>query len=275
MQKISLLLLTTILTLSLTAQRNSEVEKFWDFVKIRLTTQLMSEQSRVLLYAGMQTRSISGKMNKAKKIDRDKALQDQLMLYFLSECGNGEFLRLTLGDMCGSNTLGNYMAGYITKTYKNDIRYLKVLRQREKNPQMQSKANKSRTEQEEVLPTKITLSENNDKPNYRDSLYEFIQTDAYATYDFKKYLTERLNEIEQKPTDKITVQFVIATEGKIDSIKLIPASSDTVFNKELIRIFLEAPKWEPATLWKPGENSKKQKVIQHQSIPITLRQDED
>jgi hypothetical protein len=272
MRKIISLLLVTLPILPLSAQKTSEVQQFWNLVEVRLKNQLMSDQSRALTYAGMQTQLISEKFDKAKKIAYDKVVQDHLILYLLSTLGNGELLRLTLADMCGMYSLGNYMSKYIVNTYKNDTRYIKALREKEKNREIQHDISKSQPKQDELPPFEETVKRNGGvNSSNGDSLYKFFRTEAYPTYDFKMYLSRRLSKIKTKPVDQITVEFVITTEGSIDSIKLVPLTLDTTFNKDLMRIFSESPKWEPATLWRFGEDSKKQKLIEQHSIPIVLK----
>lgn len=99
--------------------------------------------------------------------------------------------------------------------------------------------------------------------------YYFIEQMPQFNGDIHQYLKEKQHYPPQAKRQhregKVVIKFTVDTLGKIRQPEII-RSTDTIFNKEALRIVKEMPPW------KPGKNNG-QKINVTYSLPINFRLD--
>lgn len=101
-----------------------------------------------------------------------------------------------------------------------------------------------------------------------DSLQEFIFVDEHATFmggdimKFREWVQRNViyppEAVENGEFGRITVQFVVTTEGDVTGVTILKGVSPAL-DKEVIRVLNSSPKWTPAKSL--GENVNQQFVI--------------
>jgi hypothetical protein len=271
-KKSFLLLLPLFLILNAAGQSNSQIQKFWNIAQARLDNQLMSDQSRALIYATIKTNSITEKLAKAEILRSDKVLQDRLMLRFLIVFGNSELLRMEMADMCGTYTLGNQVANYIVAKYSKDKRYLSIKEERQKKRVADAKKQKhsdeliqkeSQKEQENAALERE--EERKQKLSYfiqantKDTIFKEVEVKAYSLVNWGKFINtnihiDSLRNKNISGTYFVHYQFIVDEQGNCSDIKVYGNNINDEVLAEVKKTLATLPKYEPAKI--NGRNVK-------------------
>lgn len=254
MRAIILILLICIASNHAQAQNNqSFLSKFWESSDYRVTNKLMSEVSRSIYFNLTRKyypdKSFEALVSKIENIRKDSKLQDYLLLKFLETYGNGELLRLQLANVSGSQIMGNKVADYIVKRYSNDKRYLDFLKL---------------SKEKKVIADSIT-TDNTYKDLKQDTTFTKIEIEAEfpgGSSQWAKYLQTELAKLDDLPNVHVVIKYIIGKEGNIVKAEMETPIDENTDNK-LLSIFLNSPKWKPAT-----QNGKP--VNAYRKQPITL-----
>ena len=191
---------------------------------------------------------------KIENIRKDSKLQDYLLLKFLETYGNGELLSMQLANVSGSYIMGNKVADYIVKKYSTDRRYLDFLKL---------------SKEKKVIADSIT-TDNPNKDLNQDTTFTKIEIEAEfpgGSSQWAKYLQTELAKLDDLPNVHVVIKYIINKDGSITSAE-IETPVDESTDKRLLAIFLNSPKWNPATQdGKPVNAYRKQ--------PITLGSTEE
>ncbi len=194
-----------------------------------------------------------------ENIRNDSKLQDHMFLNFLIGFGKDDyFLKTELADICGTYTLGNYVANYVKKKYSNDKRYLLQISQRKKEV-----PNNSPNDQ--VLPDE-KIEEIREDQDISAQTFKKVEIEAQfpgGEDAFRNYLRNELSKISNPPDLKLIVSFKILQDGLVDSVS-IENPTNTEIEQKVISIIKNSPKWIPAQV------KDSIKVAAYRRQPITL-----
>ncbi len=114
----------------ITNAQNETVRQFWKSVSIEYNLNEMDASTKAILYnlAQRQTNSYTKTLALLENIDNNPSFQDYMFLEIYTTLSDREFMRMVLGNMCGSYSLGNKIGNYILNKYVNDPRAIKKIR---------------------------------------------------------------------------------------------------------------------------------------------------
>jgi len=98
-------------------------------------------------------------------------------------------------------------------------------------------------------------------------IFTYVEQMPQFNGDVHQYIKEHLQypptALQQQTEGRVTLKFIIDTSGKILQPEIV-RSTDTVFNKEALRIIRQMPPW------KPGKNNG-HSVNTTYTLPISFR----
>ncbi len=220
------------------AQRPLVVKKFWNAVALNYEYRQMDPGMRSWLHsmAEKETGSFTGALVLLKNIKNEYTLQDKVFLaVYCQSPKNKENLRMLLGNMCGSFSIGNSAADFIFSKYSNDPRIKEII-------EKELSEEKERKIQEEKEMTEKKNIENK-KENLVDEA-KFPGGDVAYRNFLQRNLKIPDSAVDIKGT--VIVEFTIDTTGKVTNAKIMSIPLGHGLESEVLRVVNLLPSWEPA-----------------------------
>lgn len=115
--------------------QNSSVKNFWEMVNVKLSRKEMTSGMRYWLInlAENKTKSPTKALAILENIRNEISFQDEVFLnIYTANYKSKEDIRLLLGNLCGSFSVGNPVADWVIERYNKDPRALRIISNQKK-----------------------------------------------------------------------------------------------------------------------------------------------
>lgn len=267
MKKIIIFVSVFIMLISAKAQNNS-LKFFWEKVNARYSYNQLSLGMKSWLYsmAEKKTKSYTKALALLENIKSDASFQDEIFLeIYTTNYKSKEQIRLLLGNMCGSFSIGNPVADWVFEKYKKDPRAIQKIKinnelaEKRRDLELANELREKRIQEEENK--RVALEER--KKEIADSIEKEeiertgeITPPEFSLGSWNKFIDSTLkyptNASKSGIGGVVQVQFTVDTLGNVINAKAISEPIGYGLEEEAVRV-INLTKWKPAIILKTNK----------------------
>ena len=245
------------------SQNPPVVTKFWNLVAEKYNYHLMNAgmKSWLLTLAQKKSVSYSSAIGILENLKNEYSFQNYVFTeLYVKSPKNKENIRMILGSMCGSFSIGNPVADYVIQKYSHDPKAQKKIKDRTEEANKQAALEAKREQEQETIRQNQEKEEKErqQKEEERKKIEEQEEKNSINVYapqfktgNFNNFISKNLyypdSSVKYNRYGVITVRFTIDTIGNVINAKAVSNWIGYGLEEEALRVInLSSGKWIPA-----------------------------